>query len=311
MPVAHGFYQNISTLAYPHLCESYWREQHERGMTTAAISGWGLLCPRDSRTGMVLTVEAMMKAGLASVGQPLLVFAEPDDLYWARQKATCEWPEVVLNNCDDPAPADFDDVFQMARAAHRLYFRSSLFVNGNLVKEGKRRDGSAGLLGEPVDCWIVQAHTWQQDTEKNARALGKELWAGYTLALTGQYEHMRYFAGLWCWARRPKQALVWCYTHDQRTRVGTEGSLCVPEEDQWSLAIPRPDGTVQTTLGYEGYEQGIKDCRYLEHREAAADEKTRVYLSTVRNTVPFAMPRPGRALPELRAPEVIRRLGEM
>lgn len=316
----HGLYQSVGT-AYPHQFQSYWREQATSGMTTAAVNGWQALCPPDPQTGLVIAVEGLLDAGLARVGEPLLMFCSPDDLYWAKQKSRREWPEVVLPNLDDPSPHQFDSVWQAAREAHRLYFRCSLFVNGNYVKEGKRMDGNAAILGEAVDIWIVHAHTWQQDTEKNAKALGKELWAAFTVSLPGQYDHMRYYAGLWCWARRPKQALAWCFTHDQRTRVGTDGSLCVPETDHWSLAIPKPDGTVQSTPGYDGYAVGIKECRMLEHWDRVADgsagdaghdrSAVREYLAFVRASVPFQMPRPGKALPELTAQDVLGHLEAM
>jgi len=312
--IRHGLYQSVGT-AYPHQFQAYWREQASRGLTTAAVNGWKALCPPDPQTGLVIAVEGLMDAGLARLGEPLLMFADPNDLYWAKQKSTCDWPEVVLPNLDDPSPAQFDSVWNAARAAHRLYFKSSLFVSGNYVKEGKRRDGDSAILGEAIDIWIVHAHTWQQDTEKNAKALGKELWAAFTVSLPGQYDHMRYYAGLWCWARRPKQALVWCFTHDQRTRVNTDGSLCVPETDHWSLAIPRHDGTVQSTPGYDGFAKGIEDCRLLERAEytctARSDDEVLGYLQTVRNTVPFQMPRPGKVLPALQAPEVLRTLEGM
>jgi hypothetical protein len=317
MPVAHGFYQNVSNIAYPHLAPSYWREQASRGLTTAVAQGAELLCPSDPIVGLAVMVEGMMEAGLVRPGEPLLVFADPTACYFAKQYATRSWPELVMFNDDDPPPDRLQDVERMAAEAHNLYFRSSLFVNGNYVKEGKRRDGGPGSpLGAAVDIWIVQAHTWQQDTAKNAKALGKELWAAYTLPTTGRYDYMRYYAGMWCWAHGPRQALVWAYTDSPNTMVCPDGSLRMNRDpegrpDKQSFAIPRPDGTVMATPGYEGFEQGIKDCRYLERKEELADEKTRAYLAAVRASVPFQMPRPGKGLPEVQAPDVIRRLGEM
>jgi len=309
--IRHGFYQSCG-LAYPHLITSYWREQYARGMRTAAVNGWAALCPAEPQVGLVAAVEALMDAGLAPAGEPLLLFADPNDVYAAKQMSLRPWPEIVMPNMDDPSPEQFDDVVNSAREAHRLYFRSSLFVSGNYVKEGKRRDGGpGGILGEPVDIWVVQAHTWQQDTVKNAKALGKELWAAYTVAATGYYDHMRYYAGLWCWAHGPKQALVWAYTHTAQTMIRPDGSISYPENDHWSFAIPKCDGTVQATPGYEGYEQGIKDCRELERMEALNDPGINEYLRNLRNSAPFQMARPGKMLPELQGPEALEQLRQL
>jgi hypothetical protein len=308
----HGFYMGMGRLAYPYLAPMYWKQMAADGMTTGTVSEGYLLCPSDPIAGITVSIDNMLDAGLAQVGEPLLVAGEPSDIYQAKQMATREWPETIMINLDDPSPGSYDDVVYLARAANRLYFRSSLFVNGNYVKEGKRRDGGlAGILGEAVDIWIVQAHTWQEDTEKNANALGKELWAAYACPATGCYDHMRYLAGIWCWARRPRQLLVWTNCHLATTMVRPDGSLSVDPADHHSYTIPRADGTFMTTPGYDGYVQGIKDCRVLEHLESRHDPKIDEYLWKVRASCPFQMARPGKALPKLQGAEVMEELKKL
>lgn len=309
--VRHGFYCSPARTAYPMMMERYYREQAASGMTTCTADGSSLFCPQDPAAGLACQVDALLEVGLAFPGEPLLCFTDPTTAYAANRFATRPWPEIVLNNQDDPSPDGAADVQTMAREAHKLYFKSSLFVNGNFVKELRRGHPENGLLGETVDVWIVQAHTWQHDIEKNAKALGKELWAAYTVGASGRYDHMRYYAGLWAWAHGVKQALVWAYTHSPHTMVKPDGVISTAKDDFHSFAIPRPDGTVMATDGYRGFREGIMDCRLLEAAEAKGDAGIDGYLRGVRAQVPVVMPRPGRMLPDFRGNQLMNELFDL
>jgi hypothetical protein len=307
----HGFYVSPARMAYPHQVERYYADMAANGLTTATADGSATFCPADPAVGLACNIEALLQAGLAEPGKPLLCFADPDTAYKANRLRTREWPEIILNNYDDPSPGDIEGVQAIASDAHELYFKSSLFVNGNFVKERKIRVEGAALLGEAVDIWIVQAHTWQPDIAKNAQALGKQVWSAYTVGAAGRYEHMRYYAGLLSWARRVDQCLTWAYTHDRHTMIRPDDTFAVAEGDNNSYAIPRMDGTVHMMPGYAGLRAGIEDCRLLERAEAGDVYEARQYLANVRAMVPFAMPRPGRDLPALRGPAVAAELARI
>lgn len=309
--IRHGFYQSPSRTAYPVRYNDYLKEQASRGMTTATADCSDHFCVGNAEEALACNIEMLLDAGLAFPGEPLLCFADPTTAYGANKRSTRPWPEIVMNNLDDPSPDEVLDAQKMTRNAHRLYFRSSLFVAGSYLKEGKKFDPDAGLLGEAADIWIVQAPTWQHDTEKNAKALGKELWAAYTVGAAWRYEHCRYYSGLWAWAHKPKQVLVWAYNHTASTFVGGDGTLSIHPGDNNSFAIPRMDGTVMSTPGYDGFSDGVVDCRVLEASEKSEYPDIQDYLKYVKGTVPCAMPRPGRPLPALQGSEVMSKLGAL
>ena len=302
--VRHGFYQSLNRAAYPHRFLDYMEEQGRDGFSAGALDCAGQLCPTDVPASIALQINGALDAGLAFPGEPLLVQADPGQLYAAHQLATRPWPELVTANIDDPSPEQIHHVIAYTKDAHRSYFRSSMFVHGGLLREAKKNEPEQGLLGETADIWIIQAHTWQHDTEKNAKALGKELWAAYACEATGSYDTMRYLSGLWCWAHKPKQLLVWAYTHTGETMVRPNGAISKPTGDQHSYVIPKCDGTTMKTPGYDGYVAGMQDCRLLEAAENSTDPKVQEYIKFVRGSVPPAMLRPGKTLPALQGDEM-------
>ena len=306
-PVRHGFYHDASYTAYPSRMVDYRREQVSRGMTTATASD-GSFCT-DSISNLTLVVESLLEAGLAFPDEPLLMWGDAADVYHSFMRRTRSWPIPILCIGDDSDPSAINWLLDKTDDAHRHFFRSASTTTGYFVKEGKIGEGGK-MLGEAFDVWIINAPTWQPDTEKNAKALGKELWAYYTCSSSGDYERMRYAAGLWCWTHAPRQFLVWAYVGDKKTMVRPDGVLCIAEADTHSFAIPRHDGTVISTVGYDGYAKGIEDCRVLEAASASDDPKVIEFLQSVREKVPCSIPRPGRDLPDLRGEEVLRRLEE-
>jgi hypothetical protein len=325
-----GFYSALGRFAYPFRYREVYGHMAELGMTTGTVEGgYAQLCPQEPQVGMVLQVEAMMDAGLARPGEPMLFIADTDVIraamrakerklkeslpvaesnprliYDAMQRSNrLPWPAPVLHIADDPAPVAgmLDWLARERLKAHNCHFQVGGNLAGYFLMEAKTvREGEPPqTLGEQLDVWIVTAKTWQQDTAKNARAFGKRLWALHTDGSTGSYERMRYL-GLWAWANGPEQVLVWSWTHTAETMVRCDGSLCVPKDDHHTYAIPSPDGW-HDTPGLLGYAQGVKDCRAIEAAEQAGLPAVTAYLADLRRSVPFAFPREGRPLP---APEV-------
>jgi hypothetical protein len=75
--VRHGFYCSPARTAYPMMMEHYYREQAASGMTTCTADGSPLFCPHDPAAGLACQVEALLDAGLAFPGEPLLCFTAP------------------------------------------------------------------------------------------------------------------------------------------------------------------------------------------------------------------------------------------
>jgi hypothetical protein len=93
--------------------------------------------------------------------------------------------------------------------------------------------------------------------------------------------------------------------------VRPDGSLAVEKNDRHTYAIPLADGTIMSTPGYDGFTDGIKDCRVLENAEKYPDQNLQAYLQQVRATIPCAMLRPGKVLPQLQGEEVVKRVHEL
>jgi hypothetical protein len=307
----HGFYFEAGLCAYPWRMGHYWREQVSRGMTTIAVNAGGWLMCSDPITALTLQVEEMLEVGLATPGEPLMIWGTPSDVYSAIQRRTRPWPIPVLCFGDDSNSTQTEALSKEVDGAHNMFFRALTTTSGYDFNRGVDVGGSMKSLGSVMDACVIHSTTWQWDTNKNADALGKEVWAYYTLPTRGDYERMRYGAGLWCWAMHPEQFLVWAYVHDKRTMVRPDGIMLIGEDDAHSFVIPKHDGTVVSTPGYDGYEQGIKDCRALEAASLSNNSKVLDYLETVRVSVPFGMPRPGKDIPSLRGEEVIRKLDEL
>jgi len=318
-PCRFGFYQSPSRCPYPFRILDYYREQASRGMTTAVVYHDNVFCAAGGAEDAALQIEAMLDAGLASAGVPLLATMDGDVLHEAQKYATQPWPELIGAVHDDPGGHLRAALERQVEIVHGWGYRAGTNVSAyhlhapmDCKTNHAKRNETMQSLGDLLDVWISAIYTWQEDTVELARRTNKELWAICTTQTTGRYDYMRYAAGLWTWAREPKQFLVWAYTHDNTTRVRADGSMSVDSHGLLnSFAIPRPDGTVLSTPGYDGFAHGILDYHALRAASESKDARVLAYLGYVRKTVPYAMRKPGVVLPEPDGETVVAKLNEL
>jgi hypothetical protein len=148
----------------------------------------------------------------------------------------------------------------------------------------------------------------------DAAGLGKELWSYFCNECYDKPVVLRYYSGLWAWARQVTHALLWAYSHHVETKVHPGGHPVYDPSDKFSYACPREDGSIIPSSGYDGFAQGILDCRLLERAEELGeqgDPELVAYVAEVRASVAPPMFRRLVGGAPVDMDEVARRLGEM
>ena len=307
--VNHCFYHELSRGPYPEHARRYWREQASRGLTAGTLSGNDTrYFDPDPAVGLAMMIDAIMDEGLAKAGRPLLILsATGATITSAREQGSGDWPEIIVAGMETPNMADLPSLQGQANDAHEhgLRFACTICATAAMDKwEGRE-------LGSAPDIWIVQGSTWRESTPSDAASLGKELWSYFCNECYDKPVVLRYYAGLWAWARKVTHALLWAYSHHVETKVMAAGHVVRDPSDKFSYAVPAADGSIVPSTGYDGFVQGILDCRLLEAAEASDDAEVRAYVSEVRASVAPPMFRRLVGGPPVDMDEVARRLGEM
>jgi hypothetical protein len=313
MRTAHGFYHELGRCAYPQHARSYWREQASSGCATGTLSGNDTrYFDPDSALGLAMMIDAIVDEGLVNPRNPMLILsATGKTISDAKQHCTGEWPEIVICGIETPSMHDYPYLQRQAEDAHEHGLRFACTICAAAAMD---RYQGGPYLGEAPDIWIVQGSTFRASTASDAASLGKELWSYFCNECHHDYDVLRYYSGLWCWARQPKQALLWTYAHDPKTKAGDRDCIVRAQGDKFTYAVPREDGTVIPTRGYEGFVQGIEDCRLLERAEELGlqgDPELTTYMGEVRASVAYPMFRRLVGGPPVDMGEVTRRLTEM
>jgi hypothetical protein len=307
--VRHCFYHELSRGPYPEHARKYWREQASRGLTAGTLSGNDTrYFDPDPAVGLAMMIDAVMDEGLAKSGQPLLILSDTGKTITdAREQGSGDWPEIILCGMETPNMADLPSLQGQANDAHEhgLRFGCTICATAAMDKWHGRE------LGSVPDIWIVQGSTFRESTPSDAASLGKELWSYFCNECYDKPVVLRYYAGLWAWARQVTHALLWAYSHHVDTKVHPGGHPVYDPSDKFSYACPREDGTIIPSSGYLGFEQGIQDCRLLEAAEASEDAEVREYVAGVRASVAYPMFRRLVGGAPVDMDEVARRLNEM
>ena len=150
-------------------------------------------------------------------------------------------------------------------------------------------------LGDRLDVWIVEATTLLRSASALAHSRGVPLWAVYTHGGAEEHDVLRYYSGLWAWANGVQCCLVWAYQHNRTVRAEVDGTVRGGEYEQaLTYAVPRADGTILSTPGYDGYVAGIADCRRLEQYAQDPRSEVQAFLAKAREAAwgPLLRPAP-------------------
>jgi hypothetical protein len=296
--VRHGMYQMMYRMASPPYGRDYGREQASRGLLTAAISASDSIhFHEDPGTGLALMIEATMECGLTTAGEPIIVnSANGATIAAARPHASRAWPGIVLAGHENPSVHDYPSIMQEKREANDHGCRNSNTTCGTAALDRFYGEGGAELghpcLGTASDVWVVQGKTFRADTNERAAEMGSEVWSYFCDECTDKPEVTRYYAGLWAWARGVKNCLLWAYQDDGKGRHGSPS----PDAElrigaKFTYAVPKPDGSIEATTGYDGFTKGIADCRILEAASASPDPAVQQYLDELRPKIATPMAR--------------------
>lgn len=309
----HGFYHELGRCAYPQHGRAYWREQASRGCTTGTLSGNDAhLFDPDPALGLALMIDGIVDEGLVDHRNPMLILsATGETISNAKQHCTGEWPEIVICGMETPNMNDYPSLQRQADDAHEHGLRFACTICAAAAMD---RYQGGPYLGEAPDIWITQGSTHRASTVSDAAGLGKELWSYFCNECYDKPVVLRYYSGLWAWARQVTHALLWAYSHHVETKVHPGGHPVYDPSDKFSYACPREDGTIISSSGYDGFAQGILDCRLLERAEELGeqgDPELAAYVAEVRASVAPPMFRRLLGGAPVDMDEVARRLGEM
>ena len=95
---------------------------------------------------------------------------------------------------------------------------------------------------------------------------------------------LRYYSGVWAWAHQVRNCLVWAYSHDRQTYIDDHGFI-KKEDDRHTFAPSDGQGNIHSTDDYDGFEQGVHDCRLLERAYDADHLHIYDYLNGLRAQV--------------------------
>lgn len=275
--VGYGFYTD--SIRYPtqgiEAERAYMADMAAHGMNTFTPYARELgPKPWDYAKCLADRVNVAAEVGLADVRFPLVVLAlEPKDINRAPAFATCEWPELVGYNYDEPAVEKGPEVAEYAARWHDVGRRTGTAIEAHIAKQ----------IGAALDVWILHMDGMSAEAVQIARDAGKSRWM-YNCALRGSNAALhRYWTGVYTWAMAPEVCLTWTYCHDPASRILPDGT--------WNLlrvydtATCDRDGKPLPTVALEGMQEGIIDSRLLQELARRSTPEGNAYLDSLRAQV--------------------------
>lgn len=230
--------------------------------------------PWDYAKCLAQRVNLAAEVGLLDVRFPLLCLStNPEDLVRAPTLATCEWPELVGYNQDEPGIESGPNVAALAENWHAVGRRTGTAIAWDIAKQ----------IGASLDIWVLHMDGM------SAAALepsGKSRWM-YNCSLRGSNAALhRYWTGVYTWAMRPEVCLTWTYCHDPESRIRPDGTWDLRRV--YDTATCDRDGKPLPTVALEGMAEGIVDSRLLQDLARTGGQAAQAYLAKLRAQVEFS-----------------------